>query len=44
MADSGDFGERDADERLRRELMESLTDEDWAAARAGFGDPELATE
>ena len=29
---------------LRRELLESVTDEDWALARAGFGDPELATE
>lgn len=29
---------------LRRELLESLSEDDWAAARAGFGDPELATE
>ena len=29
---------------LRRELLESLTDEDWAMARAGFGDPDLASE
>ena len=29
---------------LRRRLLESVTDEDWAAARIGFGDPELATE
>ena len=28
---------------LRRELLESVTDEDWALARAGFGDPDLAT-
>ena len=29
---------------LRRELMESVTEEDWQMTRAGFGDPELATE
>ena len=29
---------------LRRELLESLSEDDWAAARAGFGDPELASE
>ena len=29
---------------LRRELMESVTEEDWQMARSGFGDPELATE
>ncbi len=29
---------------LRRELLELVTDEDWALARAGFGDPELVTE
>ncbi|MDE0162973.1 MAG: hypothetical protein OXL98_14695 [Acidimicrobiaceae bacterium] len=29
---------------LRRRLLESLGEDDWAAARAGFGDPELATE
>ena len=31
-------------ESLRRELLESLTDEDWELARAGFGDSDLATE
>lgn len=31
-------------ESLRRELLESLTAEDWELARAGFGDPDLATE
>ena len=31
-------------ESLRRELLESVTDEDWARARTGFGDPDLATE
>ena len=31
-------------ESLRRELMESVTEEDWQMARAGFGDPELTTE
>jgi bifunctional DNA-binding transcriptional regulator/antitoxin component of YhaV-PrlF toxin-antitoxin module len=31
-------------ESLRRELIESVTDEDWELARTGFGDPDLATE
>lgn len=31
-------------ERARRNLLEAVTDEDWANARAGFGDPELANE
>ncbi|MXZ52969.1 MAG: hypothetical protein F4Z34_07285 [Acidimicrobiaceae bacterium] len=31
-------------ESLRRELFESLTDEDWEQARTGFGDTDLATE
>ena len=31
-------------ESLRRELLDSLTDDDWDLARSGFGDPELATE
>ena len=31
-------------ERLRRELLGSVSDQDWEAARAGFGDPELANE
>ena len=34
----------EAIESLRRELMESVTEEDWQKARAGFGDPELVTE
>lgn len=29
---------------LRRQLFEAITDEDWQAARDGFGDDELATE
>ncbi len=29
---------------LRHALLESLGAEDWENARAGFGDPELATE
>lgn len=28
---------------LRRQLLESLTADDWDMARSGFGDPELAT-
>ena len=31
-------------ESLRRELLKSVTDEDWELARSGFGDPDLATE
>ena len=31
-------------ESLRRELLESVTAEDWELARTGFGDPDLATE
>ncbi len=31
-------------EKLRRELLSSVSDQDWEAARAGFGDPELANE
>ena len=31
-------------ERLRRELLGSVSDQDWEAARDGFGDPELANE
>ena len=31
-------------ESLRRELLESITDEDWKLAAGGFGDPDLATE
>ena len=29
---------------LRRQLIEAVTEQDWAAARLGFGDAELATE
>jgi len=29
---------------LRRQVLESVTDADWAAAAAGFGDPDLADE
>ena len=31
-------------EKLRRELLESVTDQDWQLARAGFGDSDLANE
>ena len=31
-------------EDLRRELLESVSDQDWQLARAGFGDPDLANE
>jgi len=31
-------------ESLRRELLGSVADQDWEAARDGFGDPELANE
>ena len=31
-------------ERLRRDLLGSVNEEDWTMARAGFGDRELATE
>jgi bifunctional DNA-binding transcriptional regulator/antitoxin component of YhaV-PrlF toxin-antitoxin module len=31
-------------EQLRRQLLESIGAEDWALARSGFGDPELANE
>jgi len=30
--------------RLRRQLFEGISDEDWARARTGFGDSDLATE
>jgi hypothetical protein len=30
--------------RLRRQLFDGISDEDWARARAGFGDSDLATE
>ena len=29
---------------LRGQFLESLTEDDWAMARTGFGDPDLATE
>ncbi len=29
---------------LRRQLFEAVTDRDWAEARAGFGDDDLANE
>ena len=31
-------------ERLRRALLESVSDQDWKEARGGFGDSELANE
>ena len=31
-------------ERLRRELLDAVSEQDWEAARAGFGYPELANE
>ena len=31
-------------ERLRLELLDAVSEQDWEAARAGFGDPELANE
>ncbi|WP_419925465.1 hypothetical protein [Candidatus Poriferisocius sp.] len=34
----------DGIEELRRELLDSVSDQEWAAAQAGFGDPELASE
>lgn len=30
--------------QLRRQLLAAVGAEDWEGARAGFGDPELATE
>jgi bifunctional DNA-binding transcriptional regulator/antitoxin component of YhaV-PrlF toxin-antitoxin module len=29
---------------LRRHLLDAVTEADWASARAGFGDDDLATE
>ncbi len=29
---------------IRRELLATVTDDDWDRARRGFGDPELASE
>lgn len=31
-------------ERAREQLFRAVTEDDWARARAGFGDPELANE
>lgn len=31
-------------EKLRNELVAAVSDQEWEAARAGFGDPELASE
>lgn len=31
-------------ERLRASLIEAVTEAGWAAARSGFGDPDLSTE
>ena len=31
-------------EDLRREMLESVSDQDWQLAPAGFGDPDLANE
>ena len=31
-------------EWLRRKLLGAVSDQDWEAARDGFGDPELANE
>lgn len=31
-------------DRLRRELLDAVTPEDWDRARQGFGDPDLANE
>jgi len=31
-------------DELRRALIDAVTDADWDAARAGFGDPDLTTE
>lgn len=31
-------------DRLRRELLEAVTEDDWRAASRGFGDPDLADE
>ena len=31
-------------ERLRRTLLDSVSETDWVEARHGFGDPDLASE
>ena len=30
--------------RLRRQLLDAVSQEDWDTARGGFGDPDLASE
>lgn len=54
LADGGELGYIDVGEfvilmpggvkKLRRQLLEQMTDEDWAEARRGFGDADLANE
>lgn len=54
LEDGGDVGYLDVGDaivlvpgglkRLRRALLEQLSDADWDRARRGFGDPDLATE
>jgi bifunctional DNA-binding transcriptional regulator/antitoxin component of YhaV-PrlF toxin-antitoxin module len=34
----------DGSKRLRRQLLEAVTKEDWNRARSGFGDADLASE
>ena len=29
---------------LRREVLDAVSDQEWTAARAGFGDPDLVKE
>lgn len=31
-------------ERLRKELLDAVSADDWELARAGFGDPDLTSE
>ena len=31
-------------DNLRRELLESVSEQDWQLVQAGFGDPDLANE
>lgn len=31
-------------EKVRRKLLETITEEDWRVASEGFGDPDLANE
>lgn len=54
LEDGGELGYIDAGDflvvlpggaaRLRRELLDGITERDWAEARDGFGDADLATE